>query len=144
MTHVARVNLIAAVGFGGAIGVEGVLPIFRDKAQAQTFTEYLRDLTEGGQVVVGGRTMQMMLDLGWRPPKTVDMMVWNREVQSMWSADDMVMAMRQNGKPIFIIGGAYTFKSFMPHVENVFLTRAALDMSRGIPVYLPNLFNSVS
>lgn len=135
-----QLNLLAAVGRQGFMGNEGDLPMFRDKEDADKFRQHLLALCEGSNVIVGGRTYKHLLKAGMQPSLVpFGIFLWNRNVQSAVTPDKALDTLRARGRPMFLIGGRYTFECFMPWVEQMFITRA--DLTAGAePLYMPELF----
>lgn len=132
--HVGQVNLIASVGAGGSIGPSGALPDYIDKEEAAAMQEWFLNLTAGGIVVIGGRTLRMLEERGFTGLNQAHMLV-------IWSGEDVdqtVEGLLEANLPIFIAGGEYTFKSFMPHVTQFFIRRAPIKGPH--EVYMPELF----
>ena len=70
-----------------------------------------------------------------------DVFVWDREAQARSDVDTTVEALYEQGAPVFVVGGRYTFQCFMPWVDRFFITRTALTLD-GPPLYMPDLFGT--
>jgi dihydrofolate reductase len=138
--NIAQLNLIAVVGRAGLIGNVGEQPMFPTQESAMAFREKFVALVAGGVVILGGRTYQMLLDNGFRPEAMpFRHYVWDRQSQSIHSPGDVVEMLSEQGDPVFVAGGRYTYECFMPWVEQLFITKAALTIGSD-PVYMPELF----
>lgn len=133
-------NLISVVGTGGVIGNVGEQPEFPDRESAMEFRAYTASRLRGGVMIIGGRSYQLLVKAGYRR-ETVpwETHVWDRELQGMMSPEELVENIADTGRPGFLMGGAYTFASFMPWVGSVTILRASLTVG-GDPVYMPELF----
>lgn len=138
--QVARVNLIAVIGKGGFIGNAGERPVFFRKDQAGHFVEAIRTLCEGGIVVLGGRTYDVLIENGYDPALAGHChFVFDRVVQESNSIDEIVTRLKDVGRPIFVAGGRHTFECWMPYVEQFFISRADLRIGHD-PQYMPEMF----
>lgn len=99
------VNLIAAVGHKWKIGLDGALP-WRDRADLSFF----RKMTSGGIVIVGARAFKTLPALPGR-----DVYVWERGIEPA----DMVRSLKEWRRPIWIAGGAATYRAFAPQVDGL-------------------------
>ena len=135
--------MIALVGRGGLIGCEDSLPVVADREMAGEFQQRVLHLCEGGIAIMGGRTFENMQRMtGWHPRDApFDVFVWDREAQARSGVDATVEALTDQGTPVFVVGGRYTFECFMPWVEQFFITRTALTLD-GPPLYMPDLFGT--
>lgn len=109
------VNLIAAVGKRGQLGLNGKLP-WRDPEDLRWF----RLMTQNGIVIIGGNTLQKL------PPLPDRLVVgWGRGIEPGSLLDNLrEMA---PGKNIWIAGGARTYEAFMPFVRRSFITHVDYD-----------------
>lgn len=98
------VNLIAAVGRRGQLGLGGRIP-WHDPADLRWF----RQLTMGGLVVVGWRTAQALPSL---PGRELVVMKRGADPACILAALDGL----QETRPLWIAGGAKTYELWMPHV----------------------------
>ena len=108
------IRLIAAVGRRGQLGLNGTIP-WKEPADLKWFMT----LTEGCVVILGNRTASVIGELkgryiyrwyGDNPKKTIE------KIEHLWPH-----------LPIWIAGGAYTYKAFMPHVKRAIITRVDYD-----------------
>lgn len=138
--NIAQLNLVAVVGRQGFIGNAGERPCFPDEESAMSFRARFVHLCTGGSVIVGGRTYRQLVKHGF-DHKTAPfrVFVWDRVAQDVMQPEDAVSALSEEGDPVFIVGGRYTYECFMPWVEQMFITRAALTVGAE-PLYLPELF----
>lgn len=137
---IGQLNLIAVVGRQGFIGCQGCDPMFPDRDSAAEFQARLVALCSGGTVLIGGRSYARIVEKGFDPEKiNFDLVIWDRCLQSTHSPEEVVEQCNGLGQPTFVVGGRYTFESFMPWVEQFFITRAALTHGPQ-PLYMPELF----
>lgn len=138
--NIAQLNLVAVVGRQGFIGNVGERPRFDTEEEAMEFRARFVQLVYGGTVIVGGRTYANLLKHGFqRSTAPFRVFVWDREAQGIMRPEDAVEALVEGGDPVFLAGGRYTFECFMPWVEQMFITRAALTVGSE-PLYMPELF----
>lgn len=106
------VNLIVACGRRGQIGRDGHLP-WNERGDLMFF----RDMTIGGIVIIGHRTAETISSLPRRQkfvferddePK--DVLDFLQETQRAW--------------PIWVCGGAATYRAFAPYVDGLRLFSA--------------------
>lgn len=141
MTDIPHVNMVAVVGQQGFIGCSGELPQFNDPAFAQAFQAWVMSLTMGGVMVIGGRSYGYLLERGFpgfEPTSAWKVAVWNRAAQR---ENDPVTFLRRNAhpnRPVFVMGGAYTFRCFLPYVRQFFIRRTVL--LGPLDVQMPDLF----
>lgn len=132
-----QVNLVAAVGIGGAIGPADALPKFIDEEEAEFFQRWFFDLTEGGIIVLGHDSLRLMRKIGFRGmAEGWSMSCWTRS--HGLTPDAYMDALQKTGKPIFIAGGHETFRTFMPYVKQFFIRR--VELAPPHDNYLPPLF----
>ena len=118
------VNLIAAVGNQGQLGLNGILPWHcRDDLQ------WFKRMTMGGIVVVGWNTAQKLPNLPGR-----DVLVFDRNA----SFDGVIKYAEQQGKDLWIAGGAKTYLAWLDKVDRCYISR--IDYSGEADVYMPPLW----
>lgn len=106
------VNLIAAVGKSGQIGLNGHLPWDKNKEDLKWFQQ----LTMGGLLIVGYNTYQNL------PPLP------GRALYCMERLDTPEDLMRRfNKQNIWIAGGAKTYEIWIPYVERFYISRIDYD-----------------
>lgn len=138
--NIAQLNLVAVIGRQGFIGNAGERPTFQTESEAVEFQGRFVQLCAGGTVIVGGRTYAYLVKHGFRRESApFQTFVWDRETQRMMQPEDAVAALADDGDPIFLAGGRYTYECFMPWVQQMFITRAALTIGTD-PLYMPELF----
>lgn len=114
-----RVNLIAAVGKRGQMGLNGEMPW--GLTQKDDLKWFLRT-TKGHVLIAGSRTARTLPSpLGFER----DLYVWHRGTDPA----HMIETIRREipGKDIFIVGGARTYKAFLPLVERLLIGRVDYD-----------------
>lgn len=122
------VNLIAAVGKSGQIGLGERLP-WNDPEDLRWF----RNTTMGGFVIMGGTTIKHVPDMEGRI-----LIGWGRDMEprrllktlSEWQPD----------RTIWIAGGAHTYRAFMPYVRRSFITH--IDYDGEADVFMPGLWRN--
>lgn len=126
------VNLIAAVGLSGQIGLNGKLPWYNKED-----LKWFKNMTSGGIVIVGHKTYQKLPEL---PGRVV--MVDHRH----HSPADMLANIAENediaGKEIWIAGGAKTYSKWLPFIERFFISRINYDGPAD--TYMPDISLSQS
>lgn len=136
----APITLIAAVGPGGVIGSVGKRPEFPDRESAMDFRYYVSQKIVGSNVIMGGRAYRQMVSAGFQHKDApFSPHRWDRDAQGMMKPEDMVDALLIEERPIFLLGGAFTFAEFMPWVGSIIIHKAALTVGDD-PVYMPELF----
>lgn len=106
------VNLIAAVGRSGQLGLNGQMP-WHDRRDLQWFKE----LTMGGIVVVGSVTAAGL------PP-----LVGRRVlVQTRYDHPEALLRMLSPMDKLWIAGGAKTYERWMPYVDRFYIGRVDYD-----------------
>lgn len=137
MTEQPQINLVAVVGQGGAIGPSDGLPEMMYEAEAMWFENWFVDLTRGGVIVLGHKSMEWMNERGGAAlSKDHMLVVWTRD--ATYDPDQFLAALQEIGKPIFICGGFTTYQTFMPYVQQFFIRRVALKAPHDN--YMPPLF----
>ena len=121
------ISMIAVVGRGGVIGPKNALPNFADATVQAMLAHRAQRATEGGVLVFGSATAQMMVNAGIR----LDLMsgsqnhaIWSR---SHWvTPQEFLAGQTATGRSVFIVGGRTTFRLFAPFCDNFFIWRAEL------------------
>ena len=108
------INLIAAVGKSGQIGLNGELP-WRDPRDFAWF----RCVTMNSIVVVGWRTAQKLPPLPGR-----ELIVFQR---GGMSADDIIRYANAANKDIFVCGGAATYNAWIEKIDRFYISRIDYD-----------------
>lgn len=126
------VNLIAAVGLSGQIGLNGKLPWYNKED-----LKWFKDMTMNGIVIVGHKTYQELPEL---PGRTVIVDRRDELPADMLSniADDEEF----QGKEIWIAGGAKTYSKWLPFIERFFISRINYDGPAD--TYMPDISLSQS
>lgn len=125
------INLIAAVGKQGQIGLRGTLP-WQDRPELDAITEldhlWFRRLTDGGVLLIGSATYSVMVDQGF-DPNDRHIALWNREIASHMTPGrylSEIMAMYR-GRDIWVCGGARVYETFMPFVQRHYIASIPYD-----------------
>lgn len=133
----SQVNLIAVVAAGGNIGPENGPLAFLDPEEAQDWSEWFLEVTEGGIVVVGTNTLHMMSRQGWwGPQKGTLYTCWSRSLKV--TPEQFIDKLKEECRPIFIAGGRKTYELFMPFVDMMFIKRTQAASHRHHK--MPDLF----
>jgi dihydromethanopterin reductase len=101
------VNLIAAIGKRGQLGLDGKLPW-----HAAADLAFFRRMTMGAAVIVGRGTRPVLPNLPGRQVFT-----FGRENTPKGVLD--LIAMQYKGWPVWIIGGAETYRAFAPFINGL-------------------------
>jgi len=117
------INLIAAIGRSGQIGLNGSLPWHDAKDLA-----WFKSVTVGKTLIVGANTL---LTLPVLPSRTV--MEDNRNV----SPEDFLRDNCEGLSEVFIIGGAKTYARWMHLVDRFYLGR--INYNGPADTYMPPL-----
>lgn len=133
------INLIAAVGENGEIGFEGRIPWLNDPRIANVTKAdlaWFAKQTENGFLIVGGRTYREMLDMGFRPG-TREVAVYDGETDPRTLIEGIET---HYSREIWICGGAYTYRKFMPYVQRFYVSRIPWTGKADafLPPLLPN------
>lgn len=115
-------NLIAAIGNQGQLGLNGKLP-WHDPDDLRWFKE----LTTGGLVLVGYNTAIGLPPLPGRKVvvDTADLTVEHLE------------SLAQGGQ-VWVAGGARTYKRWLPHVNRMYISR--INYSGEADTYMPHFW----
>jgi dihydrofolate reductase len=105
------INLIAAVGKRGQLGLDGKLP-WHEPEDLQWF----KKMTMGGAVVVGYRTAQTLPKLPGR-----HVIVMERDM-----TPEQVIA-EVSGYELWIAGGAKTYEQWMPFIQRFYIASIEYD-----------------
>ena len=135
------ISMIAVVGRGGVIGPRNALPNFADVTVQAMLAHRAKQATEGGILVFGSATAQMMVNVGIR----LDLMSGS-QYHAIWSRShgvtpqEFLESQSATGKNVFIVGGRTTFRLFAPFCDNFFIWRAELlgDDKNVLDPILPN------
>lgn len=106
-----NVNLIAAIGNNGQIGLDGKLP-WQDSDDLKRFKE----LTMGGVLIVGSTTAEQLPPLHGRIVH-----VFNR------TQNPLTVVNSYPAHTIWIAGGAKVYEIFGPYVRNHYITKIDYD-----------------
>ena len=140
MIEQQQVNLVAVVGQGGAIGPADALPEIMDRAEAEWFQEWFMDLTAGGIIVMGHRSLGWLQERGASLGPEHTLISWTRD--ATYDPDDFLSALYEMDRPIFICGGLTTYQTFMPYVRQFFIRRVGLNAPHDN--YMPPLFGRIT
>lgn len=112
-----RVQIIAAVGKSGQLGLNGIMP-WVDKEDLAWF----RRTTMGGHVIMGGTTYDHIAPLldgrkCWR---------WGRDIEpeGMLRA---ILEVTNSDQIVWVAGGSRTYEAFMPFVRRSVVTHINYD-----------------
>lgn len=101
------VNLIAAIGKSGQLGLNGGLPW-----DAPSDLALFKKLTVGGVIIVGGRTYDSLPNLPGRMVYRYSGIATPRDMITLLQA-------QHPGWPIWIAGGAKTYRDFAPYIDGL-------------------------
>jgi len=109
------VNLIAAVGKSGQLGLMGKLP-WHDAEDLKWF----KKMTMNGFVIMGGNTLSHVPSLEGRL-----LVGWRRDIDP----EGLIKTLTEMDpkRDIWIAGGAKTYRAFMPFVRRSFITHIEYD-----------------
>lgn len=117
------INLIAAVGTKGEIGYHGRIPWLSDPNIQNTLREdlgWFARQTAGGVIVVGTRTYNEMLTMGFVPGSR-DVWRWNgRHPVGAFLAE---LEEAHPHRDVWVCGGAWTYQAFMPYIQRFHISR---------------------
>lgn len=123
-----RINLIAAVGIRGQLGLRKQIPWGIDRADMAWF----RENTRNGLVVVGHNTFSSVAHVdGTLGRKLL------RDDSLLTPKDVHRIAEQCGSEAVWIAGGAKTYKRWMPHVDRFFVSRVPYDGPAD--TWMPNL-----
>ena len=124
-----QVNLIAAVGKNGQLGLNGHLP-WKDPEDLRFF----KHMTMNDLVIVGHNTFQTLPIL---PGRTVMIDPTDR------SPEDVIATLSNDlWETVWIAGGAKTYARWMPYIRRFFITQ--VDYDGPADVYMPQLWGYLS
>lgn len=111
-----NINLIAAVGDNGQIGLDGKLPWARDDEDMKFFY----NTTQFGILIMGARTAKA---LNWQ-----EGILPGRRLLYHYHGENPAETIgriryHNSRDPIWICGGTYTYRMFMPYVRRCYITR---------------------
>ncbi len=122
---IRTINLIAAVGVGGKMGLDGKVPWLnpctKDKELCRMVKEDMKifsKLTANSHMIAGTKTYLELDDL----IKQGKMQLGNRKLYQFTShyADNIPRFLKQipnDRSQVWVIGGAQTYKAFAPHIN---------------------------
>lgn len=130
----SQIFLIAAVGKSGQLGLGGKLP-WHDPEDLRWFNR----LTTDGICIFGAKTYDGLPDSVVMDPKRLCIRYSFRSGKTPQQAIDDALRGLHN-KPVWICGGAKTYKAFLPLVRATFLTH--VDYDGPADVYMPPLWKN--
>lgn len=131
------VNLIAAVGRRGQLGLGGRIP-WSDPEDLRWF----RQMTMGGVVVIGNRTWQGIQHAGldgrrvWIVDRRNCDCIYPDELIRM--ADDTIDKTPEH-RTIWVAGGEFVYRKWMPYVRRAFIT--LVDYDGDADTWMPPLWD---
>ncbi|HWI66388.1 MAG TPA: dihydrofolate reductase [Symbiobacteriaceae bacterium] len=125
------ISLVWAMGENRVIGRNGTMPWYLSADLI-----HFRKLTRGKVVVMGRRTFE---SIGGALPKRTNV-VMTRDPQFTAPGCEVVHsveAVLNDERPVFIIGGAELYREFLPHAQELHVTRihASFDGDTFFPEY---------
>lgn len=111
-----RINLIAAVGTNGQLGLRGQMPWGIDRADM----EWFRENTRNGLVVVGYNTFPSVAHI----ESTLGRKLL-RDDSELTPKDVRRIAEQCGSEAVWIAGGAKTYRRWIPHVDRFYISRIA-------------------
>lgn len=142
-----RVNLIAAVGNQGQLGLRNKLPWFDRKD-----LDFFHRMTTGKVVVMGSKTFESVFE---KQPVWNDRMVirMDRENSMLWDigehrgylkpgVDRIITEFGPKDLDIFIAGGGQIYEAWMPYVQQFYITK--IDYNGEADTWLKNLWDHTS
>ncbi|WP_164712221.1 dihydrofolate reductase [Methylobacterium currus] len=118
------ITLIAAIGQQGQLGLRGELPWKSNWGHAYRADLWrFRETTTGGVLIAGYRTIQGL----WGLDGTHDRDLVEDDLR--WSPDEIAarIAKRWPERPVFVIGGAKTYRRWLDTVTAFDVTRLPYD-----------------
>jgi len=112
MARFENVNIIAAVGKNGQLGLDGGMPWYDANDLA-----FFRERTMGCPVIMGSVTMKALASRRFAGRA---IHVWRRDVEPAALLQSICISFP--GKPIWIAGGRRTYEAFMPYARRAFVT----------------------
>ena len=110
----AAVNMIAAIGRRGQIGLHGSLPWFAPPDQAM-----FREATWGSVVVMGARTFDELAMAAGTAQPLPGRIVYDFRRHNTPDGMLRLIALERPGWPVWIAGGAHTYRAFAPFVTGL-------------------------
>jgi dihydromethanopterin reductase len=125
-----EINAIVAIGSAGQMGHKGRLPWLSEEFEEQTKADlaWFARMTAGGVLVVGRRTYEEMLAMGFQNKDRI-ISVWSRDLNTAPGDLIGILAGKYPGRAIWICGGGQTFECFRPFIHRWHISR--------IPYYGP-------
>lgn len=114
-------NLIAAIGRHGELGFSGRLP-WHDAEDLRWFAE----TTAGGVLIMGWRTAYSLPASFNAKGRTLHIWAGSKSTKAPVDFLSDVRA-ASNGRPIWLCGGAKTYRDFAPFVDRMFISRIDYD-----------------
>lgn len=109
------ISIIAAVGDGGVIGVDGGMP-WHIPEDLRRF----RELTMGGTVIMGRRTWESL-------PRPLDgrrvIVLTHNALDNVETASSLEEALSLAGENVFIAGGGEVYREALPLADRLYITR---------------------
>ncbi|MEM7303487.1 MAG: dihydrofolate reductase [Pseudomonadota bacterium] len=113
------INLIAAVGKSGQVGLNGNLP-WHDPEDLKWF----REMTTGGMVIVGEKTWPSVQHLdGSQDRWFVNPFIWD----DFQPVEARALVNSENHNAIWIAGGPATWRRWAPHITRLYINRIDYD-----------------
>ena len=143
-----RINLIAAVGRRGQLGLNGEMPWTKDAEDLRFF----RIATKGSVVVFGNRTFdplfchqpvwsdRMVLAMGREGTRIYD----GGSLVGYWEpgVDRILHKLADKDLDVWVAGGAETYRMWLPHVRRCFITK--MDYDGDADTWMPRIWNETS
>lgn len=109
-----KVNMIAAIGRRGQIGLDGALP-WHSAADLALFQQQ----TNGSAIVMGGRTLDELAKVSGSRQPLPGRVVYSYRRHN--TPDELfgLIAMDRPGWPVWIAGGAHVYRVFAPFVTGL-------------------------
>lgn len=119
-----EVNAILAMGSSGQMGLNGRLPWLSDDYAEQVKADlaWFAKLTAGGVIVVGRKTYDEMLAMGFKN-KDRAIAVWSRDLGFGPGGMITMLYQKYPGRTIWIAGGAETFECFKGYISRWHISR---------------------
>lgn len=131
------INLIAAVGKDGQIGLKGGLPWANEPA-LETIMEldmlWFRRMTADGVLLIGRRTYSAMADRGFMLEDR-KLAIWSTEIVMTPGRYLSELMSMWRGREIWICGGATVYETFMPFVQRHYI--ASIPYSGEADTFMP-------
>lgn len=123
-----EINAILAMGQAGQMGYQGRLPWLADEYEQAVKNDlaWFAELTAGGVLVVGRRTYDEMVAMGFKN-KDRALAVWSRDQNVGPGGFITMLYQKYPGRPIWICGGAETFECFKGYIMRWHISRIAYN-----------------